>query len=166
LGIGSTFWFTARLQKNEDAVEVPSSKFGGEQVMEFLRAKYAGLRVLVAEDEPVNAEIIRILLEEIGFVVDSADDGQEALECASRSSYKLFLMDMQMPRMSGLDATRALRRLPMHSTTPIIACTANAFQEDRMRCMDAGMNGFITKPTVPDKLYSAIFEVLENSPTA
>jgi CheY-like chemotaxis protein len=68
--------------------------------------------------------------------------------------------------MGGLDATRAIRKLPMHSSTPIIACTANAFQEDRMRCMEAGMTGFITKPTLPEKLYAAIFEALEVSPAA
>jgi PAS domain S-box-containing protein len=166
LGIGSTFWFTARLQKVEDAVEAAISQFGSEQVMEFLRGKYAGLRVLVAEDEPVNAEIIRIMLEDIGSVVDSADDGQDALECASKIAYGLIIMDMQMPRMGGLEATRAIRRLPMYSSTPIIACTANAFQEDRMRCMEAGMTGFITKPTLPDKLYAAIYEALEDRPGA
>jgi PAS domain S-box-containing protein len=160
-GIGSTFWFTARLLKYEAEIPVLSDKRSSRDVSAILRTKYLGLRVLIAEDEPVNAEIERILLEDIGFVVDSAEDGQEAFELASKVPYQLILMDVQMPRMNGLDATRAIRKLLAHTETPIVACTANAFLEDRMRCMDVGMNGFIAKPMVPETLYAAIFDALE-----
>jgi CheY-like chemotaxis protein len=118
---------------------------------------------LVAEDEPLNAELALILLEDIGFTVDVAEDGQAALECAGKFAYPLILMDVQMPRMNGLDATRAIRLLPAHARTPIIACTGNAFTEVRVRCMEAGMTGFITKPTLPDVLYAAILDALERA---
>jgi CheY-like chemotaxis protein len=131
----------------------------------LLRAKYAGIRVLVAEDEPVNAEIARILLEDVGFEVDSAEDGQEALEFAEKAPYQLVLMDMQMPRMNGLDAARAIKALPMHRRTPIVALTGNAFVEERRRCIDAGMSRFITKPAFPDKLYAEILDALESAHT-
>jgi PAS domain S-box-containing protein len=162
-GVGSTFWFTARLLKSETlAIQVSPEQQSREQLMESLRTKYAGLRVLIAEDEPVNAEIARILLEDIGFEVDSADDGQEALEFAGKVHYPLILMDMQMPRLNGLEAAVAIKRLPNHAETPILAVTANAFLEDRKLCMEAGMNWFITKPVSPERLYATIFDALEN----
>lgn len=163
-GVGSTFWFTARLRKQE-GLESQTTQPSIADPKELLRAKYPGLRALVAEDEPLNAEIARIRLEDIGFTVDVAEDGQAALECASKFPYQLILMDVQMPRMDGLDATRAIRRLPSHAGTPIIGCTGNAFTEVRVRCMEAGMTGFVTKPVMPDVLYSTIFEALESGRT-
>jgi signal transduction histidine kinase/CheY-like chemotaxis protein len=170
LGVGSTFWFTARLHKHavdaSGAADLPDAPRSGADTMEFLRSNHAGLAVLVAEDEPVNCELARILLEDIGFVVDVAEDGQEALERASQFPYQLILMDMQMPRLNGLDATRAIRKLAAHGRTPIIGCTANAFQEDRTRCIVAGMTCFVTKPTLPDVLYAAIALALAPAPGA
>jgi two-component system sensor histidine kinase/response regulator len=93
--------------------------------------------VLLAEDEPINREIAVALVEAAGLKVDTAEDGVHALRMASQTDYGLILMDMQMPHMDGLDATRAIRRLPGRETTPIIAMTANAFAEDRIRCLDA-----------------------------
>ena len=164
VGVGSTFWFTARLGKQK-TFEESSVQPTSTDIKEFLQARCAGLRVLVAEDEPLNAELALILLEDIGFTVDVAEDGQAALECAGKFAYPLILMDVQMPRMNGMDATRAIRLLPAHARTPIIACTGNAFTEVRGRCMEAGMTGFITKPTLPDVLYAAILDALERGRT-
>jgi CheY-like chemotaxis protein len=157
-------WPSATLR--HEAVEVHSGPRSSPSAEDFLRARYAGLRVLVAEDDPVNAELACILLEDIGFSVDAAQDGQEALQCARTAPYQLILMDMQMPKMDGLEATRAIRKLPAHATTPIVACTGNALPQARAHCLEAGMNRFLTKPLLREKLYAAIFDVLENPGTA
>jgi CheY-like chemotaxis protein len=121
-----------------------------------LRKDFAGSRVLLAEDEPITQEIARSLLEDVGLVLDLAEDGQRALECALLHPYALVLMDMQMPVMSGVQATRAIRADSLNRDTPILAMTANAFEEDRQTCLEAGMNDHITKPVDPDQLYGAL----------
>lgn len=102
------------------------------------------------EDEPVNREVLKELLHEEGAIVIQAEDGLVALELAKAGGYDLVLMDMRMPRLDGLSATRAIRQLPGWAHTPIVALTANAFVEDRQNCLDAGMNDFLTKPVDPD----------------
>ena len=97
-----------------------------------------------------------MLFEDIGFVVDSAEDGVQAVELASQQRYELILMDMQMPRMDGLEATRRIRALPAGNDLLIIAMTANAFAEDRERCLAAGMDYFATKPIDPDVFMNII----------
>jgi CheY-like chemotaxis protein len=114
----------------------------------------------LAEDEPVNREVMTFLLEDAGLTVDVAVNGQEALEMARDGGYSLILMDIQMPVMNGLDTTRAIRRLPGLSTLPVLALTANAFDEDRERCLDAGMNDHISKPVEPDLLCSTVLRWL------
>ncbi len=159
-GQGSTFWFTVRLVKSTDAVP-PAPTFTGKSADERLLDEYAGTRILLAEDEPINQEVSRGLLEDAGLVVDLAEDGLQALALAKQNTYALILMDMQMPNLNGVDATMAIRALPAYAQTPILAMTANALNEDRQRCLDAGMNDHIAKPVDPQKLYETLLAWLE-----
>ncbi|WP_265946480.1 hybrid sensor histidine kinase/response regulator [Dechloromonas sp. A34] len=160
LGEGSTFWFTARLSKVNEAATAPPT-FDNDTAEMRIRARYAGSRILLAEDEPINQEVSRGLLEDVGLRVDLAEDGQQAVALARHNPYALILMDMQMPVMNGIEATRLIRLLPTHSHTPILALTANAFGEDRQVCFDAGMSDHIAKPVDPEKLFKTLLTWLE-----
>ena len=148
-GQGSTFWFTVRLARDANAA-LPAPAL--DDAENRLRRECAGRRLLLVEDEPINREIAVLQLEDFGLRVDAAEDGEQAVAMAETVAYDLILMDMQMPRMDGLQATQAIRRLPGYATTPIIAMTANAFAEDRVRCLAAGMDDFLAKPVVPERL--------------
>jgi two-component system, sensor histidine kinase and response regulator len=161
VGAGSTFWFSARLDKTGDIIP-PTLPAVADSPEQRLRAQYAGTRILLAEDEPVNQEVSRSLLEEAGLTVDLAEDGVLALKLAQANDYALILMDMQMPNLNGLDATRAIRQLASYQTTPIIAMTANAFDDDRQVCLAAGMNDHIGKPVDPDVLFATLLKWLDS----
>jgi CheY-like chemotaxis protein len=109
-----------------------------------------GVRVLLAEDNPINALLARALLEREGCKVDRIASGDEAVSALSRGFYDLILMDLRMPGLNGIEATRALRDRGV--TTPIVALTADAFDEDRRACLEAGMNDFLAKPLTPSAL--------------
>ena len=160
LGTGSTFWFTAVLRKTNDS-ETEATRGRDEAAEQIILRDHAGKRILLAEDEPINREIGQVLLETVGLAVDLAENGLEAVEKARSGSYAVILMDMQMPEMDGLDATLQIRQLPGHRTTPIIAMTANAFAEDKNRCIEAGMDDFLTKPAEPEVLYAMLLKWVE-----
>jgi PAS domain S-box-containing protein len=119
-------------------------------------AALRGRRVLLAEDNAINQEVALDLLRAAGLTVDLAVDGEEAVRLAQQAQYDLILMDVQMPVMGGIAATRALRALPEYRETPIVAMTANAFAADRARCLEAGMNDHIAKPVDPANLYALL----------
>lgn len=162
-GQGSTFWFSAQLGKLKARMASPEITVEPGSSEARLKREFAGTRVLLAEDEPINQEVSRCLLEDAGFVVDLAVDGCVAVELAKNSLYGLILMDMQMPNMNGLDATRAIRANSMNMHTPILAMTANALDEDRKTCLDAGMNDHIGKPVNPDRLFDTLLRWLSQS---
>ncbi len=162
VGAGSTFWFTAQLKKTVRTV--PAAR-AVERVDAYavLSTAHAGRRVLLADDDVVSTEVSRFLLEDANLVVDAAGDGALAVQRAAERQYDAILMDLQMPRLNGLEATRRIRVLPGYADTPIIALTASAYHEDRTACLAAGMSDFLPKPVEPETLYRVLLHSLGES---
>jgi PAS domain S-box-containing protein len=168
-GQGSTFRVTLRLGHAQGDVSADSmtaengEATSPEQMSALcreLRQTHAGHRILLAEDNLLNQEIACELLSDSGLVVVLANNGQEAVEQVRAGHFDLVLMDLSMPVMGGLEACTAIRALPGRQTLPILAMTANAFNEDRQRCLEAGMNDHVAKPVNPAVLYRALLRWL------
>jgi signal transduction histidine kinase/ActR/RegA family two-component response regulator/HPt (histidine-containing phosphotransfer) domain-containing protein len=153
-GRGSTFWF-----------EIPFPVAGDHAVMatepsETVHQPRLALDVLLAEDNPVNQRVVSVYLQRRGHTVTLAPDGLMAVQLAGRRRFDVVLMDMQMPGLNGIEATRRIRALPPpFNNIPIVALTANAFRSDAEACLAAGMNGFVSKPVDFDRLMAALAEV-------
>ncbi len=163
-GTGSTFWFTARLEKTNVITPADLQHEAPELTPETaLRERHAGKMILLVEDNLINREVVLDLLVDVLLSVDVAEDGLEAVEQCRKNHYDMVLMDIQMPKLDGRAATRQIRALPNGRTVPIMAMTADAFDEDRQLCMEAGMDDFMTKPLDPDELLGKLLHWLSAS---
>ncbi|WP_321491310.1 PAS domain S-box protein [uncultured Desulfobacter sp.] len=156
LGKGSTFWFTAVL-------EIGDPKDLKADIGESLAQLRKNARILLVEDNEINQEVAKDILEQLGLSVDTAFNGRVAVRKVDANQYDLILMDMQMPVMDGLEASRKIRDMKNGAHVPIVALTANAFEEDRRRCLKAGMNGFVAKPFEPEQLHAVLSRWIPDS---
>ncbi len=158
---GSLSWFSVRVAEVQVPVEPRRSPAVGLEAV--IRQRHGGARVLLAEDNEVNRLVMVELLADAGLQVDTAEDGEQALVMAGQRPYDLVLLDLRMPRRDGLSAAREMRRMPALRRVPIMATTANAFDEDRRACAAAGMDDFLAKPIEVDLLYELVLSWLDRT---
>jgi CheY-like chemotaxis protein len=163
-GQGSSFWFSLTLDRSAPTIS-PEAPAARRHSARDLLAPLTGTRLLLAEDNPVNQEVAKALIGSAGLIVDVASDGQLAVEMFEANDYALVLMDVQMPVMDGLDATRTIRQSERGKKVPILAMTANAFDEERQRCFDAGMDDHVAKPVVAEQLFATLHAWLTGQKT-
>ena len=164
LGQGSVFWCTLKLQAAQTQVSTPAAHvMRADEAAERLRRQHAGAQVLLAEDNPINSMLGLELLAMVGVVATAAMNGLEAVELARQRRFDLILMDVHMPEMDGLSATRAIRSLPSGGDVPIIAMTASVLQAEREACQTAGMNGHLAKPIDTQALFQTLLQWLPQS---
>lgn len=166
-GRGSVFWLTAKLQSagaRQQAGPKPHEAVAASRgVEQSLKLRHRGANVLVADANRINQELATELLRLVELQVEVADNGRIAVDMARRGAYDLILMDMQMPEMDGVEATRLIRMVPELDTTPMVAMTASAFGADREACLAAGMNDHIGKPVNLAMLYEKLLRWLDDS---
>jgi two-component system, sensor histidine kinase and response regulator len=149
-GCGSTFSFTVRLP-----IAAAGASPARARECRLPRSRQR-LRILVAEDNAINRKVALSLLERMGHQVDTVCDGEQAVATVAQAEYDLVLMDCQMPRMDGYAAARAIRQSERGRRLPIVAMTANAMAIDRKRCLEAGMDDFLSKPVSTRRLYDLL----------
>ncbi len=159
LAQGSRFWFTARLARRTVAPSQPSPT-PARDAEALLRRDHAGRTVLLVEDDPINRLVMEGLLTDVGLQIRHAHDGLEAVQRVQAERFDLILMDMQMPWLDGPGAAVRIRQTEYGASVPIIALTANAFAQDRERCLGAGMNDFIAKPLQAAELFETLLNWL------
>ena len=157
-GKGSTFWLTARLGRSHGPSIAPAELATDTETL--LRTRCIGSRILLVEDNMINREVAMAMLIGVGLAVDTAENRIEAVEMVDATAYGLVLMDVQMSKMDGLEATRVIRSTASNGDLPILTMTANVFAEDRQACIEAGMNDFVAKPVVPDDLFATVIKWL------
>ncbi|MBF0127676.1 MAG: response regulator [Magnetococcales bacterium] len=176
-GVGSTFWFTARLALGETQRPMPlpepewcnrrapmsATAFPRSDLIRKL-VPIQGASILLVEDNELNQEVALDLLRDAGFVVDLAENGGVAVEKVRAHRYDVVLMDVQMPVMDGVTATREIRGLPQGAHLPIVAMTANALQSEREICLGAGMNDHVSKPIHPEVLWNTLLRWVKPGP--
>lgn len=143
-----------------------SSVVAGLQDLAFYHAQLAGKQILLAEDNRMNQQLIVEFLKQVAVSVTLADNGRQAVELMARRRFDAILMDLQMPILDGIEATRQIRKLRVHHDIPIVALTASAMRGDREASLEAGMNGYVTKPVNRLDLYQALTQILAHSPAA
>jgi CheY-like chemotaxis protein len=150
VGRGSTFFVTLLF----DAAQLPEP---AAPVQAHAAVAASGARLLLVEDNLVNQKVVLAMLRKRGYHIEIANDGREALEkLENEPPYDLVLMDIQMPVLDGLETTRVLRRDPRWEKLPVVAMTAHAMTGDREKCLEAGMNGYISKPVQPAHLITTL----------
>jgi PAS domain S-box-containing protein len=173
VGVGSEFWFTVRLDKAAQGTGHAEKAIASASAA-LPKVRRSGARILVAEDNPVNQEVTLGILRHLGLQANAVNNGAEAVETLKNEHYALVLMDVQMPEMDGLEATRHIRdprSTALNPRIPIIAMTAGAMRGDRERCLEAGMDGHVTKPVELRFLIEALntwlpHDNLQTSPSA
>ncbi|HEU0220546.1 MAG TPA: PAS domain-containing protein [Gallionella sp.] len=162
LGQGSTFWFSARFGKTGQPCRIKNGN--GATMPPAALATISGARILLAENNLFNQQVATEFLENAGATVCVALNGKEAIDLLANNRFDCVLMDIQMPVLDGFEATRLIRANPALAGIPVIAMTANASEEDRERCLAAGMDDFIGKPFKPDMFYAVIARWLARQP--
>lgn len=162
-GNGSTFWLKVRVAPAR-GLPVGDMQPDLDQVLQRLQQRAQHVRLLVVDDDPIGREVTIELLARAGLEAVGVDDGQAALDAVQAGGYELILMDVVMPGMDGIEATRQIRMLPTCADLPIIAMSASALGEDQARCLAAGMNDFLAKPVDPARLYAKLLQWLPETP--
>ncbi|MBF0234874.1 MAG: response regulator, partial [Desulfamplus sp.] len=167
--VGSTFQFTVTFEKNNTYVDSTAVKkevdAASPRLINLSTLPHA--EILLVEDNIMNQKVALALLNKFDFLVDIANNGREAVDAARRKHYDLIFMDMQMPEMDGIEATKIIRNCDspvLNPNVPIISMTANATKNDRQKCYDAGMNAYLSKPIDPEELLSVIKKYLVDTP--